>query len=76
MMKGAKCTNFQKITLDRHVSLYDHQMLLQAPELRQDLDTVKQKSVSKQDAAMKVLFKTVHFLTVEDIPLARKRSLT
>ena len=45
MMKGAKCTNFQKTTLDRHVSLYDHQMLLQAPELRQDLDTVKQECI-------------------------------
>ena len=55
MMKGAKCNNFQKTTLARHVSLYNHQMLLQTPELRQDLETVKQKSVSKQDAAMKVL---------------------
>ena len=69
MMKGAKCTNFQKTTLAIHASLYDHQMLLQAPDLRQDLETVKKIYISKQDAAMKVPFITVHFLTVEDISL-------
>ena len=75
MMKGAKCTNFQKTTLDRHVSLYDHQMLLQAPELRQDLDTVKQECIEAGCCYESSFFKTVHFLTVEDIPLAKFQAL-
>ena len=34
MAKSAKCTNFQTTTLQRHVELTDHQMLVEAPCLR------------------------------------------
>lgn len=54
MVKEALCKNFQMSTLSRHASLKEHQMLVQAPKMRQDMKNVCQKNDTKHDVAVKI----------------------
>lgn len=75
MTKEAMCDNFQMSTLSRHACLKDHQMLVQAPQLRQDMKSVCEKHDNKHEAAVKILFKVLHWVVSEDIPLVKFKSL-
>lgn len=74
MTKEAMCANFQMSTLSRHAGLKDHQMLVQAPQLRHDMKIVCQKQDNKHEAAVKILFKALHWIVSEDIPLLKFKS--
>jgi hypothetical protein len=50
-------------------------MLIQAPKLQKDFNSARQKHDSKYDAAVKVLFKALHWLVNEDIALVKLKSL-
>lgn len=75
MTKSAKNDNFQNSTLTRHAGLPEHKMLIEAPKHKADLKAVMEKHSSKQDTAVKVLLKCVHWLSTEDLPFLKYKSL-
>ena len=74
LSKSARCTNFMTTTLQRHVELNEHKMLVEAPRLRKDREKTQKKMESKQDIAANLLLRTVHFLIKEDIPFVKFKS--
>ena len=75
MVKSVQCTNFQQSTLSRHASLPEHKMLVEAPVLQKDLESIRKRQDSKHDVAVKILFKALHWLVAEDIALVKFKSL-
>ena len=69
LTKDAKCRNFQNSTLTRHVTLQEHQMALQKPQLPEHFRAAQEKADSQQDIAVSVLLKIAHWLCVEGLPL-------
>ena len=53
----------------------EHKLLIEGPQHQADLNAVLQKHSSKPDMAVKVLLKCVHWLSVEDIPFLKYKSL-
>ena len=75
MVKSVQCINFQQSTLSRHASLPEHKMLVEAPVLQKDLESIRKRQDSKHDVAVKILFKALHWLVAEDIALVKFKSL-
>ena len=75
MVKSVQCTNFQQSTLSRHASLPEHKMLVEAPVLQKDLESIRKRQDSKHDVAVKILFKALYWLVAEDIALVKFKSL-
>ena len=75
MVKSVQCINFQQSTLSRHASLPEHKMLVKAPVLQKDLESIRKRQDSKHDVAVKILFKALHWLVAEDIALVKFKSL-
>lgn len=70
-----KCRNFQNSCLSRHAGLTEHQILIDAPALRNDLRIVNEKRESKEEQAMKIVFRCLHFLITEDMALVKFKPL-
>ncbi|KAH3859299.1 hypothetical protein DPMN_102017 [Dreissena polymorpha] len=75
MSKLAKCQNFQHSTLSRHVSLSEHKMCIEAPLHRENMAQCQLKNESREDKAMKVLLKCIHWISSENLPLSKFKSL-
>ena len=75
MSQDAKCRNFQNSTLTRHAGLTEHKILIEAPSLRNDLRIVNEKKDSKEERAMQIVFRCLHFLIGEDIALVKFKPL-
>jgi len=75
MTKIAQNRNFQHTTLSRHVGLPDHKLAVEAPLLRENMKHCQSKNETKYDKAVKVLLKCVHWISYENLPLSKFKSL-
>ena len=75
MTKEAKCSNFQHSTLVCHASLDEHKLMINAPALRKDMKTIRNKGDSKKDRAMQIVFRSLHFLIKGNIALVKFKAM-
>ena len=76
MVKSVQCTNFQQSTLSRHASLPEHKMLVEAPVLQKDLESIRKRQDSKHDVAVKILFIVKYHPEFPNLNILAKLALT